>query len=86
MKPRILPAITAAAVVYPEHGTGRSARLTTCAHCGGKPLIVRRCGHRRTCAVCSKCGCHHRVAKLGCKPNGVVSVIDSMTMSAPMPE
>jgi hypothetical protein len=46
-------------VVYPEHGTGRAAKLTTCRHCGGKPLIVRKCG-RRSCAVCQKCGFHHR--------------------------
>lgn len=45
-RPRILP--TPAAVIYPEHGTGRTAKLTTCRHCGGKPLIVRRCGNRRT--------------------------------------
>jgi hypothetical protein len=51
-------------VLYPEHGTGRSAKLTTCRHCGGKPLIVRRCGNRRICAVCSHCGYHHRVPKL----------------------
>lgn len=48
------------AVVYPEHGTGRAAKLTTCRHCGGKPLIVRKCG-RRSCAVCQKCGFHHRI-------------------------
>jgi len=58
---RIVPAAAPPAVLYPEHGTGRTAKLTTCRHCGGKPLIVRRCGSRRTCAVCSKCGYHHRV-------------------------
>ena len=48
------------AVVYPEHGTGRAAKLRTCAHCGGKPLIVRKCGRNRSCAVCQVCGFHHR--------------------------
>jgi len=47
-------------VVYPEHGTGRAAQLRTCRHCGGKPLIVRKCGRNRSCAVCQKCGYHHR--------------------------
>lgn len=51
----------ATAVVYPEHGTGRAAKLTTCRHCGGKPLIVRKCGRSRSCAVCQHCGFHHRV-------------------------
>jgi hypothetical protein len=63
-KPRTQPAPVSAAVIYPEHGTGRTARLATCRHCGGKPLIVRRCSGRRNCAVCSKCGFHHRVPKL----------------------
>lgn len=57
--PRILPADPV--VIYPEHGTGRAARLSTCRHCAGKPLILRRCSPRRTCAVCSKCGFHHRI-------------------------
>ena len=63
-KPRILLANSPPAVIYPEHGTGRTAKLTTCHHCGGKPLIVRRCSSRRTCAVCSKCGFHHRLRAL----------------------
>jgi len=63
-KPRILPADAPPRFIYPEHGTGRTARLTTCTHCGGKPLILRRCNNRRTCAVCSNCGYHHRVPKL----------------------
>ena len=61
-KLRILPT-ESRIVIYPEHGTGRTARLTTCRHCGGKPLILRRCSHRRTCAVCSRCGFHHHVRK-----------------------
>jgi hypothetical protein len=48
------------AVIYPEHGTGRAAKLTTCHHCGGKPLVVRKCGRNRSCAVCQVCGFHHR--------------------------
>ncbi|HZQ22312.1 MAG TPA: hypothetical protein VFA89_05880 [Terriglobales bacterium] len=60
---RILPVDTRI-VVYPEHGTGRSARMDTCVHCGGKPLIIRKCTARRMCAVCSKCGYHHRIRKL----------------------
>lgn len=62
-KPRILHAAGPPQLIYPEHGTGRTAKLTTCGHCGGKPLILRRCSNRRTCAVCSKCGFHHRVPK-----------------------
>ncbi len=74
-KPRILPAEptrneagrnetrTNVVIVYPGHGTGRTAKAAACAHCGGKPLILRRCSHRRTCAVCTKCGYHHRVPK-----------------------
>jgi hypothetical protein len=26
---------------WPERGTGRTAPLATCGHCGGKPLIIR---------------------------------------------
>jgi hypothetical protein len=62
-KLRILPA-DSRIVIYPEHGTGRSAKLDTCVHCGGKPLIMRRCNRRRTCAVCSKCGFHHHMRRL----------------------
>lgn len=62
-KLRILP-VNSRIVVYPEHGTGRSAKLDTCRHCGGKPLILRRCNPRRTCAVCSKCGFHHHVRRV----------------------
>src|SRR5215472_10687729 len=40
------------------------ARLTTCHHCGGKPLLLRKCGFPRTCALYAKCGVHHRVNKL----------------------
>ena len=54
------PKPEARVIVYPEHGTGRAAKLRTCAHCGGKPLIVRKCGRNRSCAVCQKCGYHHR--------------------------
>jgi hypothetical protein len=43
--------------------TGRPAPLTACRHCGGKPLILRRCNQRRTCAVCVRCGYHHHVRK-----------------------
>jgi hypothetical protein len=61
---RILPADTKI-VVYPEHGTGRASTLHTCHHCGGKPLLLRKCGGgRRLCAVCSRCGYHLRVKKL----------------------
>lgn len=63
-KLRILPADTRI-VVYPQHGTGRAARLATCHHCGSGPLIPRKCGARRTCAVCSKCGFHHRIKNHG---------------------
>lgn len=52
---------------YPEHGTGRTAPLATCGHCGGKPLIVRRCPRdaepAKFCAVCQKCGHHHEVIR-----------------------
>ena len=55
-------------IIYPEHGTGRTAALATCGHCGGKPLIIRRCPVGRLtstfCAVCEKCGFHRRVANL----------------------
>jgi hypothetical protein len=61
-KLRILPA-ESRIVVYPEHGTGRTAKLATCHHCGGKPLILRRCERRRTCAVCARCGFHHHMRK-----------------------
>ena len=33
--------------IFPEHGTGRAAKLTTCLHCGGKPLIIRSGFHHR---------------------------------------
>jgi hypothetical protein len=49
------------AVIYPEHGTGRAAKLVACDHCGAKPLIVRKCGRSRSCAVCQHCGFHPRV-------------------------
>jgi len=49
------------AVVYPERGTGRAAKLVGCHHCGAKPLIMRKCGRNRSCAVCQHCGFHHRV-------------------------
>jgi hypothetical protein len=52
---------TAPPVIYPEHGTGRAAKLETCRHCGGKPLMIRKCGRARSCAVCQRCGFHHRV-------------------------
>jgi hypothetical protein len=44
---RILP-VDPKYVVYPEHGTGRTAKLDKCIHCGGKPLILRQCTPRRT--------------------------------------
>jgi len=62
-KPRILPADQPAPAIPPESGAGHTIRLATCSHCGGKPLILRRCNSRRTCAVCSKCGFHHCVGK-----------------------
>jgi hypothetical protein len=56
---------------WPEKGTGRTAPLATCGHCGGKPLIIRRCGleqpcsggpkRARFCAVCEKCGAHRAI-------------------------
>jgi hypothetical protein len=58
---------------WPEKGTGRTAPLATCGHCGGKPLIIRRCGveqrqrgdpskpRPRYCAVCEKCGAHRAI-------------------------
>lgn len=49
------------AVAFPEHGTGRTRKLTECHHCGSKPLFLRRCGRNRHCAVCQHCGFHHRV-------------------------
>lgn len=51
------------AVIYPEHGTGRAAKLTHCRHCHGTPVILRHCGPRRTCAVCQVCGFHHRITR-----------------------
>jgi hypothetical protein len=80
-QPRTVPEILAAAVTrdgrilptWPEKGTGRTAPLATCGHCGGKPLIIRRCGsepkqrgegHKprpRYCAVCEKCGAHRAI-------------------------
>jgi hypothetical protein len=49
------------AVAFPEHGSGRASKITACRHCGAKPLILRRCGRNRSCAVCQHCGFHHRV-------------------------
>ena len=50
---------------WPEKGTGRTAALAVCGHCGGKPLIIRLCGHTasgiRYCAVCEKCGAHRAI-------------------------
>jgi hypothetical protein len=56
---------------WPEKGTGRTAPLATCGHCGGKPLIIRRCGQQRQpgdtkprpryCAVCVCCGAHRAI-------------------------
>jgi hypothetical protein len=87
-KPRTVPEIHAAAVTrdgrilptWPEKGTGRTAPLATCGHCGGKPLIIRRCGtepkqrgegHKprpRYCAVCENCGAHRAIQA---SPGGV---------------
>jgi len=55
---------------WPERGTGRTAPLATCGHCGGKPLIIRLCGkdsygRLRHCAVCEKCGSHRKVEASG---------------------
>ena len=55
---------------WPERGTGRTAPLATCGHCGGKPLIIRLCGKDaygqiRHCAVCEKCGSHRKVEAVG---------------------
>jgi hypothetical protein len=78
---KTVPQILAAAVTrdgkvlptWPEKGTGRTAPLATCGHCGGKPLIIRRCGTEqrqrgdpskprpRYCAVCEKCGAHRAI-------------------------
>ena len=60
---RVLP-------TWPERGTGRTAKLATCGHCGGKPLIIRVCGKDsyqrvRHCAVCEVCGAHRRVEPVG---------------------
>jgi hypothetical protein len=80
-KPQAVARILAAAVTrdgkvlptWPEKGTGRTAPLATCGHCGGKPLIIRRCGTEqrqrgdpskprpRYCAVCEKCGAHRAI-------------------------
>lgn len=49
------------AVAFPEHGSGRASKITACRHCGAKPLILRKCGRNRSCAVCQHCGFHHRV-------------------------
>src|SRR5271157_918921 len=58
-------------VIYPEHGTGRTAPLATCGHCGGKPLIVRRCPRdenpAKFCALCQQCGHHQEVSKADLK-------------------
>ena len=87
-KPQAVPRILAAAVTrdgkvlptWPEKGTGRTAPLATCGHCGGKPLIIRRCGtepkqrgegHKprpRYCAVCENCGAHRAIQA---SPGGV---------------
>jgi hypothetical protein len=81
VQPGRVKAILAAAVTrdgkvlptWPEKGTGRTAPLATCGHCGGKPLIIRRCGieprvrrdqskpRPRYCAVCEKCGAHRAI-------------------------
>jgi hypothetical protein len=54
-------------VIYPEHGTGRTAPLATCGHCHGKPLLVRRCPPKDNpstfCAVCQKCGHHTPITR-----------------------
>lgn len=42
----------------------RAARLITGHHCGGKPLMLCKCGAQRTIAVCAGCGLHHRINKL----------------------
>ena len=76
--PRTVKRIMAAAIdrdghvlpTWPERGTGRTAPLATCGHCGGKPLIIRLCGKDgygriRHCAVCEKCGSHRKVEAAG---------------------
>jgi hypothetical protein len=59
---------------WPKPGTGRTAPLATCGHCGGGPMIIRRCGIEgntrgiRFCAVCGECGAHRKVHVEGERP------------------
>ena len=36
----------------------KTMALVACQHCGVGPLIIRKCGERRTCGVCCVCGAH----------------------------